>query len=351
MQKNENEFVDLRNYNSLKIPSYCKTLIHLSSVQDLLLFSNLLHDKKFILGEGTNIIIDAPAERPILYPILLNVIKNKTILSSKKNIIYVRCFGGENWNTFVNWTLENNFGGIENLISIPGTVGAAPFQNIGAYGVEISNFISSVNVWDFKKKVIKTLTRKQCKFSYRSSIFKEQVKDDGINNPRYLILSIDFRLWKIDKYPLQIEYSGIKEKLPDKPTAKKLASVIAKLREQKLPNPNSYPNIGSFFINPSISVKKAQLLKKKFPEMPFSVQKENSLIKISAAWLIEKAGFRGKRENNIGVSNRHSLILINYKNASAKKILSFAKEIQDAVMQKFNIQLTIEPTILDSSEI
>ncbi len=346
----KDKLFNIKEFNSLKIDIFCSEIIRLKKIESLINLSLRLIDKKIIIGEGTNIIIDAPKDNPVKFPVIFNQILGKKILSKNENEIVVRCNAGENWNNFVNWTLNKQIGGLENLILIPGSVGGAPIQNIGAYGVEVSKYIKSVQAWDFRKNKIVVLQNKECEFNYRSSIFKKYKNENDLLNPRFLIISVDFLLKSIEKSKLNFNYAGIRENLCGEPTPKKIAKIISELRLKKLPDLSKEPNVGSFFINPSIEKKQAKELKTLFPEMPQIKNIKNSKIKVSAAWLIEKSGFKGVRKKNVGVSSRHSLVLVNYKNATAKEILLFAKEIQLSVQSKFKIVLNIEPLIIKPSE-
>lgn len=346
----KDKLLNIKEFNSLRIDIYCNEVIRLEKIEDLQKLSLRLRDKKIIIGEGTNIIVDSTKKNPVDFPIIFNQILGKKILSKNSQEIIVRCNAGENWNNFVQWTLNNQIGGLENLVLIPGSVGGAPVQNIGAYGVEISKYIKYIHAWDFKKNKIIIFKNNECKFKYRSSIFKEYNKENEVLYPRYLILSVDFLLKPIESSELNVNYDGIKEQLTGKPTPKKIAQIISDLRLKKLPDPSKEPNVGSFFINPQVDKNYAKKLKKLFPLMPQIKNEKNSKIKVSAAWLIEQCGFKGKRKKNVGISSLHSLVLVNYKNASANEILSFAKEIQVAVQTKFNIMLNIEPFVIKISE-
>ncbi|MCP1727841.1 UDP-N-acetylmuramate dehydrogenase [Natronospira proteinivora] len=246
---------------------------------------------------------------------------------------------GENWDGFVRWSLAEGFEGLENLILIPGSVGAAPMQNIGAYGVEVADFIDAVRVWDCQQAAFRTLAPADCDFAYRDSIFKR-------HRDRYLITHVAFRL------PYQrervLDYAGVREALADKgieqPSASQVADVIEALRRSKLPDPAEIGNVGSFFKNPQVSHEQANTLKARHPELPGFETGQG--VKLSAAWMIEACGFKGHQQGKAAVSDRHALVLINRGGATGAELWALAQAIQAAVEARFGVILEPEPLVV-----
>ena len=341
---------ELESLNGLKLKSYCtelKKITKLSVVNEL---PEIVGKKpRLVIGHGSNIFFLSTKKNPLSSIVLLNQLKGIEKVSENKQTICIRCHAGENWNDFVSWTLKKEIGGLENLALIPGSVGAAPIQNIGAYGVEIGDRIDAVNVWDFKLKKIIKFTVKDCAFEYRNSIFKKQMLEEGWKKTRYLILSVDFLLWPENKSPLVTHYPGIQEEINGELSPKKIADAIKKIRIKKLPDSNQLPNIGSFFQNPRINLMLAEKLKKQFPKMP-EFEKTNSSSKVSAAWLIDKVDFKGYKIGDAGIYIKHSLIVVNHGNARPIDVLKLAQKIQKTVLDTFGIWLIPEPSIISSFE-
>ena len=239
------------------------------------------------------------------------------------------------------WAINNNLGGLENLSLIPGNVGAAPIQNIGAYGVEQKDIFYSCEILNLKTLTIETLTKNECEFSYRNSIFKSKLKD------KFIILNVTYCLTNsnhnINNSYADIENEIIKNKI-NSPTIRNISDAVISIRKSKLPDPKKIGNCGSFFKNPVVDKKKFEHLVKEFPNIPNFTTDDNR-IKISAAWLIEKAGFRGKRYNNHGVHKNQALVLVNYGGASGKDILKLSKLIQKTVSVIFGVNLEREVNI------
>src|SRR5690606_38556986 len=245
------------------------------------------------------------------------------------------------WHQFVLWTLENDFGGIENLSLIPGNIGSAPIQNIGAYGVELKDVFYSCKAINIKTQEIKTFTLPECKFDYRESIFKSSEKG------KYIILSVTLKL-TIKNHKTSISYGVISNELQKMgithPSIQDVSKAVISIRQSKLPDPNEIGNSGSFFKNPIISRAIFEKIQKHYPEMPFYEVSENE-IKIPAGWLIETAGFKGKRFGDAGVHQKQALVLVNYGNATGKEIYDLAKTIQKAILDKFGIEIEMEVNV------
>ena len=329
----------LKSFNTFNIDVNTQFFLYLEHKDQLLeLFSDKI-DKFLVIGEGSNILFT----KNIDYLIIKNSIKGKKIVFETDKEIIFNISSGENWNDLV-WEFSKlNYGGIENLVKIPGNIGAAVVQNIGAYGVEIKDVVESVEVFDTEKKEFKILSKEKLNFSYRDSIFKKQ--------KNLIVTSVNIKLIK-NPQNFNINYKGIKENLTnDNLTPYKIADIIANIRENKLPDPKKIGNAGSFFKNPIITTDLFDSLKKKYPEMPF--YNSNDLKKIPAAWLIEKANFKGYKIGDVGVYKDHALILVNDFNSLAtplnergKDIYSLSQKIIDKVYQIFSIKLEREVLVL-----
>jgi len=251
---------------------------------------------------------------------------------------YVAAAAGENWHQFVRWTITQGYAGLENLSLIPGTVGAAPIQNIGAYGVELADLFYSLQAIDMENGNVYEFDRETAQFGYRESYFKSQTLD------KLLITSVTFALPKQAEW--KIEYAGMRDILHHQPlTAKRISDAIIELRRSKLPDPENKGNAGSFFKNPIISEKQWDQLKSKYPDMTGFVQKDGQ-IKISAAWLIDQCGFKGYRKGDAGVSEMHALVLVNYAQARGDELWAVAEEIIATVEDNYGIRLEPEPRVI-----
>ena len=317
----------LKDNNLLKIDSTAKFFIEIFDLEDLKNIQNFTSTKKInfcILGEGSNVVL----------PNLLNkfVIKiSFNEISIEDNLITVGA--GKNWDDFVLWSLENGYSGLENLSGIPGSIGAAPIQNIGAYGSEVSEFIEEVICFDMESNSFVGFTNNDCKFSYRQSIFQE--KDSLI------VVKVKFKLTK-DFHP-NLEYEDLHFLKSEGISPFIIRKHILKIRKAKISDPKEHPNVGSFFKNPIISLEELENLKQILPSIKFYSNKDNK-VKISAAFLIESLNLKGFVLNNARVSEKHSLVLEN-KSEKSEDILDLASHIQSSVLDKYNINLEIEPQI------
>ncbi len=334
---NIQENISLKKYNTFGIDVNAKHFISISSICEL---KQLLQQEKsfFILSGGSNILLTKDINHLVVH------INTKGICTDKEddNFVYLTVNAGENWHQFVLWCIENNYGGIENLSLIPGNVGTCPIQNIGAYGAEVKDVITKVDVVEVSTEKLISFSNSDCKFRYRNSIFKSEAKE------KYIIVSVSFRLTK-NNHTLNTSYGAIESELFDRniltPGIKDISDAIIAIRQSKLPDPNDIGNSGSFFKNPVISKSHFTQLKDQYsviPNYPVPVEK----IKIPAGWLIEQSGFKGKRFGDVGIHEKQALILVNYGNATGKEIYELAQRIQKIVQQKFNINLEIEVTIV-----
>lgn len=328
----------LKPYNTFRIDANARTLIKIQSIKDLKEVLKQNHSENlFILGGGSNMLLT----RDIHATVLHIDIKGKEVLESTEEFVIIRVNAGENWHEVVLWTLENNYGGFENLSLIPGNIGTAPIQNIGAYGAEIKDTLLSLKAIDIQTLEEVEFTNAQCEFGYRDSIFKSQYKG------KYIITSVNFKLSK--KYhTLQTNYGAIQEIFEKSgistPSIKDVSNAVIQIRKQKLPDPLVLGNSGSFFKNPVVSYEHLQNLKKSYPEIP-SYQVSQAEFKVPAGWLIERAGLKGYREGDAGVHKNQALVLVNYGAATGKEILALAEKVQKKIKNQFKIDLEPEVNI------
>ena len=305
-------------------------------LKNLLSLSELLDEPKLILGGGSNILFTQDYNGIV---IKISIPGIKVIFEDEKTCL-VKAGAGVIWNDLVLFAVEKNLGGIENLISIPGTVGAAPVQNIGAYGEELQNIFHSLKgifIDDVKEAVF---DKEECKFSYRDSIFKRELREKFI---------ITYVILQLNKNPQPVfNYGTVRTELEkshkENYSIKDVSDTIAKIRDEKLPDLKSIGNAGSFFKNPEIDKDQFLEIKKEHPDIP-GFTTPHDKVKIPAGWLIEKCGWKGKRINNVGVHEKQALVIVNYGNANGSDILSLACEIKISVIKIFGIELTEEVNI------
>jgi len=327
------EDFSLKNYNTFGIDVKTKYFIEYSSVNEL---SNFLETYRkdglplMFIGGGSNVLFTKDFEGYILHPRIIGT----EILNEDNEKVYVRVGAGEDWDEFVAFCVENNWSGIENLSLIPGNVGTCPLQNIGAYGVEVKDVITEVETIeiDTLKKAI--LTNEECQFGYRDSIFKRKLKGKHIINYVTFCLSKE-QVFKLD-------YGNLKDELKkyDQLNLHNIRQAVIDIRASKLPNPEEIGNAGSFFKNPVVDASIVENLKKNYPEIPYYTQEENH-VKIPAGWLIEQAGWKGKKTGNVGVHEKQALVLVNHGGATGMELVNLAQEIQKSVKDKFGIDIEI----------
>ncbi|RZN82418.1 MAG: UDP-N-acetylmuramate dehydrogenase [Winogradskyella sp.] len=333
------ENVSLKTFNTFGIDAKANKYVNIQNLGKLKEVLKTEASKPlFVLGGGSNMLLTKDIEALVLH---LNL-KGIAIIEETEDYAVVNAQAGENWHEFVLWCLDNNLGGIENLSLIPGNIGTAPIQNIGAYGVELKDVFHSCEAIHILTQQTKTFTNQDCKFDYRESIFKQDLKG------QYIITNVKLKLSKRN-HKLNIAYGAIKSELESlkisNPTIKDVSKAVINIRQSKLPDPKEIGNSGSFFKNPVISLTEFKKLQKDFPNVPHYVVSDSE-IKVPAGWLIETAGFKGKRFGDYGVHNKQALVLVNYKNALGKDIYALAQLIQQTVSRLFNIKIETEVNII-----
>jgi len=337
LQKNViSQNIDLKPYNTFGISVRADKFARFSNVEQLKsLVQQAQSQPLLILGGGSNILF---TEESVPKFILKNEIKGFEIRYRTDNYVFVRVGAGEVWHEFIERCLNLGFGGLENLSLIPGNVGASPMQNIGAYGVEIKDVFDSLDAFNIKTQKIETFYNLDCQFGYRESVFKHYLKD------QYVIVNVTFLL-TTRKHNININYRALKEELEIQeiinPTIHDVSRAVIAVRRKKLPDPQELGNAGSFFKNPIISIEHFVKIQEKYENIPhFSLNEQE--IKIPAGWLIEQAGWKGKKINKCGVHDKQALVLVNYGGAKGKEVLNLAKQIIEDVKLKFEISLQTE---------
>ena len=333
IQKN----ISLKRYNTFNIACNASEFSSISNFEDLKLLIPQLNQKSFLfLGGGSNVLFTKDFDGLVIQ----NQLKGIDTIYEDENTAEITVKSGEIWHDLVLWSLEKGFFGLENLSLIPGSVGAAPMQNIGAYGEEIKNWCTEVKALNLKTGELETFTNEACEFGYRESIFKRKLKN------QYFIYEVHFKLDK--KRAVNCNYGDIKKVLVDKgienPTPKDVSNAVIEIRSSKLPNPSELGNAGSFFKNPVISIPEFNKLQLAYPEIP-NYPDVNG-IKIPAGWLIEQSGFKGKIVGNTGSHAKQALVIVNYGNASGEEIFNYSQTIIDFIKNKYGIELEREVNII-----
>jgi UDP-N-acetylmuramate dehydrogenase len=330
--------ISLKPFNTFGIDVNASKFVSIDSLQNLKDILNTNPVDLLTLGGGSNMLLTKDVEALVLQ---INL-KGISVISSFKNSVHVEVAAGENWHELVCWCLNKDFGGLENLSLIPGNVGTAPIQNIGAYGVELKDSFISCKAIHIHTKELRTFTKEECNFGYRNSVFKQELKG------QYIITSVVFELSRYD-HSLKTNYGAIEAELQNSaietPTIQDVSKAVIAIRNSKLPDPKIIGNSGSFFKNPVISYSKFEVLQNQFPQIQHYKVSVDA-IKIPAGWLIDTAGFKGKTFGNFGVHSKQALVLVNYGGASGKDILNLSQQIQKAVKYIFDIDLETEVNIL-----
>ena len=328
----------LAGRNTLRVDARAKLLAEVHDplkIPELLAYPAVKSGSVLVLGEGSNLLIKGDIDGTVL------AMANRGVETFQRDDrVLIRVAAGERWDDFVRWSLGQGYAGLENLILIPGTVGAAPIQNIGAYGVEVAEFIDTVEAWDTHAGEFVVLDKAACAFSYRHSSFKQQAG-------RWIVVAVTFALPR--ERPLSLDYAGIRDEIQkmgiERPTPYHVAEAVVRLRSRKLPDPAVIGNAGSFFKNPIVSQSKADALALAHPGLPVWPH-SGGTAKISAAWLIEAAGFKGERDGDAGMSNRHALVLVNHGKATGPQLWAFAQKVTAGVESKFGVRLDPEPLVI-----
>ncbi|HRO42228.1 MAG TPA: UDP-N-acetylmuramate dehydrogenase [Flavipsychrobacter sp.] len=330
--------ISLQPYNTFGIDVPAEFYVELNNetqIEELSSNQNLPSRKK-VLGGGSNILLTKPVEGLLIR----NCLKGIVVVAENDEHVWLQVKAGEVWHDLVMHTIHSQLGGLENLSLIPGCVGASPMQNIGAYGVEVKDTISQVVGWHWQEKTFLSLGNEDCRFGYRDSIFKQELKD------KLLITSVTFRLTK--QHVLNTSYGAIAQELEamgvTKPTIKSVSQAVINIRSSKLPDPAQIGNAGSFFKNPTISAEQFKKLQTHYPHLP-SYPISQSQVKVPAGWLIEQTGWKGYRNGAIGVHEKQALVLVNYGNAKGNDIWNLSEEILQSVKEKFEIELEREVNV------
>jgi UDP-N-acetylmuramate dehydrogenase len=327
----------LKNYNSFKIDIKAKEFIEINSKEELIGLNGLLKNEKILfLGGGSNILFTKDYDGTVIY---LNL-KGINIEKENSDFSVVKASAGENWSDLIRFSLNNNLGGIENLSLIPGNVGSAPVQNIGAYGVELKDVFLSCEVFNFDDFSLKDFDLSDCEFEYRNSIFKK--------NKNLIILSVRLKL-KNNNHDINTSYGGINDELKklniNNPTIKDISRVVCSIRRRKLPDPEKIGNAGSFFKNPIVDNEKLNWIEKHHKNVP-SYKIDKKYHKIPAAWLIETAGLKGKDFGKFGIHKSQPLVLVNYGEAKGGDIYKLSLSIKEIIKKIFKIELETEVNII-----
>lgn len=332
------ENYNLSKLNTLAIDANARFFVEIereSDLQELLLTREFKDHKKFFLGGGSNTLFTKDFDGIVV----ANRLKGMEIVEEDEEYAIIRTMGGELWNDLVIFSVSNGYWGIENLALIPGTVGAAPVQNIGAYGVELKDIFLSLEAFEIATGIKKVFNKDECKFGYRDSFFKNKKGE-------YFISSVTLKFSKKEKK--NINYKAIQEYLEKNEieihSSKDVSDIVSSIRKDKLPDPKILANAGSFFKNVFVDKIKIEMLLEKYPDMPYF--QENGNTKIPAGWLIEQCGWKGKRINKVGVYEKQALVLVNYGGATGEELMDLAHKIILSVKEKFNLELVAEVNLI-----
>ena len=332
---------ELQSFNTFKIKAKARYWAQVQSLDDihwLIQQPVFLQNKHFILGGGSNCVFMHDFDGIVIKVAMRGI----EIINETSDTIKVKVASGEGWHDFVLYCLDKNWGGVENLALIPGTVGAAPIQNIGAYGVEVKECIESVHGIDLTTGIEHSYKADDCQFSYRDSIFKHD------SHKNFFISSVTLRL-NTNNHIVNTSYSVLRDYLSKEnnhtPTIQNVARVVMAIRRSKLPDPSVLGNAGSFFKNPVVTVSHLHTLQKSHPAIPFYTI-DNQYVKIPAGWLIETAGWKGKQREHVGVHDQQALVIVNLNHATGKEVFTLSEQIMNDVQLKFGIQLTREVNMI-----
>jgi UDP-N-acetylmuramate dehydrogenase len=334
------EDFSLHSFNTFHINSIARYFTQVNSIEtlrELITSDKSDNNPFFILGGGSNLLFTGDYNGMVVH--LIN--KGIEILGSSEDTVMVKAAAGENWHDFVIYCVNKGFGGIENLSLIPGNVGSSPIQNIGAYGVEVKDSLHSLEAMDMETGEILVFSNQECRFGYRDSIFKRDLKG------KFAICSVTFEL-KL-KPVVHLAYGAIKQELSgmgiEYPTIADVSKAVCTIRQGKLPDPKVIGNAGSFFKNPTVEKKFAEKLLETFPKMVFYPAGDEK-VKLAAGWLVEQCGWKGHREGDAGVHDKQALVLVNYGTATGSNILTLAHRIQNSVYERFGVKLEMEVNVI-----
>lgn len=342
------ENISLLAYNTFGLPCTARYFIEVSqpdSIPEVMAYAEQRHLSVLVLGGGSNVILPELYDGLVIYMACRGIFEcQQTSARNDDAEILLNAAAGENWHKLVEYCLAKQYFGIENLALIPGSVGAAPIQNIGAYGVELANVLESVYGWNTEQHCWQSLDCEACDFGYRDSIFKRALKGQFIITSVTLVLQTEPKVC-IDYAPLRdsLLKDGISE-----PTPRQVASAVMAIRRSKLPNPEVLANVGSFFKNPIISKRHFQSLLADYPELVHYPHSDGN-IKIAAGWLLEYAGWKGARDGEVGMHDQQALVMINYASATRDDVLALTEAIQKDIQEKFSITLEIEPALVSGA--
>ncbi|ENW96253.1 UDP-N-acetylenolpyruvoylglucosamine reductase [Acinetobacter sp. NIPH 298] len=331
---NVQQQVQLKHLNTLNLNAIASHYVQIHQPYDVieaLAFAEQQGLNVLVLSGGSNLLLPKQLQALVVH---LNI-QGIDLLAEDKNTVTVKVGAGQVWHDFVLYSTQQNWFGLQNLALIPGLVGASPVQNIGAYGVEVGEFIESVQVYDRELKQFDSILAQDCHFAYRHSIFKDQPN-------RYIIVSVTFKLLK--HADLKLNYGDLKQAVADQLTAENLQNQVIHIRQSKLPDPKAFPNVGSFFKNPILSQTEFDKIAQQFPNIPHYPQ-ANSNVKVAAGWLIDQSGWKGKQLGSVGMFHKQALVLVNYAEATLADVKNTYHAVQSDVKQKFSIQLEPEPVL------
>ncbi|MDR7015392.1 UDP-N-acetylmuramate dehydrogenase [Acinetobacter sp. 3657] len=331
---NVQQQVQLKHLNTLNLNAIASHYIQIHQPHDVieaLAFAEQQGLNVLVLSGGSNLLLPQQLQALVVH---LNI-QGIDLLAEDENTVTVTVGAGQVWHDFVLYSTQQNWFGLQNLALIPGLVGASPVQNIGAYGVEVGEFIESVQVYDRELKQFDSILAQDCHFAYRHSIFKDQPN-------RYIIVSVTFKLLK--HADLKLNYGDLKQAVADQLTAENLQNQVIHIRQSKLPDPKAFPNVGSFFKNPILSQTEFDKIAQQFPNIPHYPQ-ANSNVKVAAGWLIDQSGWKGKQLGSVGMFHKQALVLVNYAEATLADVKNTYHAVQSDVKQKFSIQLEPEPVL------
>jgi UDP-N-acetylmuramate dehydrogenase len=328
----------LKAMNSFGVEASAALLLAIESEEDVLALPALDPARDFVLGGGSNVLFVTNVPGTVYH----NCIPGLAIVEDGPDHCVLEAGAGENWHRLVRWTLDRGYSGLENLSLIPGLAGAAPLQNIGAYGVELASVLERVTAWDWQRSAWASFSREECGLSYRDSLFKSGAPD------RYLITSVRLRLGRV--FEPQLEYAGLQDELASAgivhPTALDVSDAVVRIRRRKLPDPAVCGNAGSFFKNPVVDAGLAESLLAAHPGLP-AWPAAIDRVKLSAAWMVERCGLKGLRDGDAAVSERHALVLVNHGAATGAEIMRLSGQVQAVVADAFGVVLEPEPRLVE----